>query len=234
METRELHIGEGSPVATASRERVGKVDRIVMNPITMGVSHVVVRKGFFFPEDKVIPVGMVATADDEMIVLTSNVDTDELEPFEEEHCIEADSRADSEDQTAGMIPPMLFYGAYGLPTPLLPSMLHTVTIRNIPDRAIALTGDVPVVTKDGEEVGRFDEIIVTKTGVATHMVITTGGPRRAVPMWWIDSVSDDQITLGVLKQMVNAVPAYDPTTFSTTITMSATTNGSRISDFSGE
>ncbi|MBN2390589.1 MAG: PRC-barrel domain-containing protein, partial [Anaerolineae bacterium] len=47
---------KNAPVFTATHERVGHVDRVVINPQTEEVTHIVIRKGFIFAENKVLPI----------------------------------------------------------------------------------------------------------------------------------------------------------------------------------
>jgi uncharacterized protein YrrD len=60
-----------APVFTAKHERVGHVARVVVDPQTKEVTHIVIRKGFIFAEDKVLPVSLVASGG-EQIMLSEN------------------------------------------------------------------------------------------------------------------------------------------------------------------
>ena len=50
-------------------DTVGHVDRVVLDPRTKQITHIVVRKGTLFTTDRVLPVAMVADADAERVVL---------------------------------------------------------------------------------------------------------------------------------------------------------------------
>lgn len=212
-------IKEGTDVYTAADESVGSVDRVVLDPLTRDLSHVVVRKGIFFPEDKVIPVEAIATAAEERINLRSTVEADDLPPFEEHHfvpMVEGEYPAGLQE-TAGI--PLAYYGPYATLTPAFTSVTRTVTERNIPDRAVALQAGAPVIGRTNDVIGRCDEVIATASGVVTHMVIATevvGVPagrittRKAVPISWVEFATDEKVKLGVSGTMMDAVPAYDP------------------------
>jgi uncharacterized protein YrrD len=95
----------GAPVTTANGDNVGHLDRVVMDPRTKQVTHVVVRKGFFFTEDRVLPAAMVEGLRDDRLVLRPDItrgDLDNLPLFEEQHYIMAESgervRADPTDR----------------------------------------------------------------------------------------------------------------------------------------
>src|SRR5436190_8956242 len=83
-----MQFKQGTDVFTADSRQVGTIDRVVMNPRTKEVTHIVVRKGFLFTEDKVVPIDLVATATEDRVVLRSDVgDLDALPQFEEAHYI---------------------------------------------------------------------------------------------------------------------------------------------------
>ena len=82
---------EGTDVLTASGEKLGEVERVI-DPRTREVTHIVVKKGFLFTEDRVLPIEVVDSADGEQVVLSQNVG-DDLEAwpvFEETYTIPID------------------------------------------------------------------------------------------------------------------------------------------------
>jgi sporulation protein YlmC with PRC-barrel domain len=85
-----MEIREGASVVTTKDDKVGTVYRIVIDPRTMQITHLVVRKGFLFTDDKVLPMNLVERADGETVVLRSDAgDLDELPDFSEKeyiHC----------------------------------------------------------------------------------------------------------------------------------------------------
>ena len=54
-------------IFTADNHEVGKIDRVVINPRTKDVTHVIVRKGQLFTEDKSVPIEQIAEASSEWI-----------------------------------------------------------------------------------------------------------------------------------------------------------------------
>ena len=207
-----LTIKEGADVVTADGERVGAVDRIVIDPLTKDVSHIVVRHGVLFREDKVIPIDMISTTDEEQIVLDHGVSEDDISPFEERHYMSALGEFAQPD--VGSVAPLLYFGPYGLPSPLTPSATEKkVRNREIPDRAVALEAGAKVVTSDGETAGRLEQVLMTDGGVATHLVVDVGSllmsQHKGVPIGWIESIDDDVVRLGVPPTMLEAIPDYD-------------------------
>lgn len=84
----KLELREGAGVFTPRDEQVGKVSGFVLDPVTNEVTHLVVQKGWFFAEDRVLPFDMVNSATEDRVVLNENVENfDELPAFEETHFI---------------------------------------------------------------------------------------------------------------------------------------------------
>lgn len=84
----KLELREGAGVFTPSDKQVGKVNGFVLDPSTNEVTHIVVQKGWLFPEDKVVPFDMVTSTTEDKVVLKEEIaDINELTPFEESHFI---------------------------------------------------------------------------------------------------------------------------------------------------
>lgn len=73
-----------APVYTADEQQVGVVDRVVLEPQTNEVSHIVIRHGWLFAEDKVAPIELIEQATAEQVLLRKDIkNLDDLPPFEE-------------------------------------------------------------------------------------------------------------------------------------------------------
>jgi hypothetical protein len=215
-----LEITEHAKVFTAHDKYVGKVDRIVMDPITRMVSHIVVHKGIFLREDKVVPIENVTTATEERINLKRGSHMDDFPSFIEQHYVTLDEAGDESE--AGQDPnqpqgpssaPFVWYGPYGMGTTMFESSMRTVTERNIPERAIALEPGAMVCALGRAKFGALEEVITTDAGVATHIIVTMSDPsldRKAIPMHWVDEISENEIHLGVTAWMIEAIEPYDP------------------------
>lgn len=79
-----MQFKKDTPVYTAAQQQVGVIDRVVLDPQTNDVSHIVIRQGWFFAEDKVAPIALVDMANAERIQLRSDVkNLDALPRFED-------------------------------------------------------------------------------------------------------------------------------------------------------
>ena len=158
-----LEVTQDTNVYTARDEHVGSVDRIVIDPVTRRLSHVVVRKGRFFPEDKLIRMEDIATATPERINLRQDVALDDLLPFIEQHYVpldEVDRPARLIDGRAGFV--STWYGPLGVAAPMHADTLLAVSERNIPDRLTALQPGVRVFASNHEVVGRLVPVLLER------------------------------------------------------------------------
>lgn len=209
-----LQVNENAPVFTARDEHVGKVDRIVVDPLTRTVTHIVVRKGIFFPEDKVIAIDDIVTATEERINLSTQVDAESFPPFVDHHYVTLDEHIQAEGISSHATSlPAIWYGPLGIMTPVYESAMRTITERNIPERAAALEPGTAVLARGRRDLGRLEEIITTNNGTVTHIVVAEAGlhrTRRALPVNWIESISEAEILLGTTENMVKSIKAFDP------------------------
>jgi uncharacterized protein YrrD len=87
----KMRFKQGATVSTYDDKNLGTVDRVVLNPKTKEVTHIIVRKGFLFSEDKLIPLDLVALATEDKVTLRQDAtDLDKLPIFEEVHYIPLD------------------------------------------------------------------------------------------------------------------------------------------------
>jgi sporulation protein YlmC with PRC-barrel domain len=209
----DLRIKDRTDVFTADGDRVGSVDRVVIDPLTDTVSHIVVRKGLFFKEDKVIPADAIVTATEARINLSPDASADDFPLFEERHYVPVTpSVLDPRAGPRGALP-LAYYGPHGVAVPGNIGITQTVVHRNVPERAVALQAGAAVFDPGGDEVGRFEELIMTSTGVATHLVVHLNdtGVRKAIPLGWLDAIGEDEVRIGVVSGMVESIPEYEPT-----------------------
>lgn len=60
---------ENAEVVTSDGRKVGEIERVVIEPKSKEVTHLVVRKGFIFTSDKVVPVDRIDRAAGDQVVL---------------------------------------------------------------------------------------------------------------------------------------------------------------------
>src|SRR5664279_1951569 len=86
-----MQFKDGTGVYSFEGQHVGHVGRVVLNPKTKEVTDIVVRKGFLFTEDKIVPLSLIATATEDRVTMREDAGKlDKLLPFEETHYIPVD------------------------------------------------------------------------------------------------------------------------------------------------
>lgn len=206
---------EEARVYTARDQDLGKIDRIVIDPVAGEVTHLVVRKGIFLPEDKVVPVSDIATATEERVNLRDGADPSGYSTFEEQMYVPINT--DTDDDVPGNvkpapnIPPIAWFGPYG--APVLPEMPHMkrVTARNIPERAVALAPDAPVMASDGSKIGTMQHVITDDDGRTTHLIVSHDipAPAQAIPITFVERIGDGSVHLGVDPATISALPPFN-------------------------
>jgi sporulation protein YlmC with PRC-barrel domain len=202
---------------------VGSIDRVVIDPETMQVSHIVVRKGWLFTEDKVVPTSWVERATADEVRLQAGVgNLDDLPEFEEIHYLPYDfdgyatgTTGTKGDGAAGYARPLYAYpplganwlglrGAYGYPmrrygAGAYSSQLQATEVeRNIPEGTVALKQGTSVFDNTGDKVGSVVRVFTDgETQEATHLLISEGWlfkEKRLVPVDWIRDVSGADVS----------------------------------------
>lgn len=214
----------GVDVYSSDDEKIGTLHRVVMDPKSKEVTHIVVKEGFLFTEDKVVPMDLVGSVTDERISLQGSKEhLDELPEYEETHYVRPQDTTGHGDVTSDVSDPVYWYppvdlsgAGYGrYPVSFFPQSLYVQKIeKNIPEGMIALAKGAKVLAADGEEVGSIETLITDpKDDRVTHVVISSGlllKERRVVPAYWLSTVSDDEVHLSIESRMLERLPEYNP------------------------
>jgi uncharacterized protein YrrD len=219
-----MQFKEGTRVYTVDGRDVGTVDRVVLDPRNNKVSGIVVRKGWLFTEDKVVPIEMVDVAsEDRVTLLETKHDLQELPEFQDTYYIPA-----YEEDYKGVALPhpphaMPFYSYppvgvawWGVGTymdyPVVEPEYVVRTDENIPDNTIALSEGARVVDLDGKHVGDVEELFFdSESKRVTHLLISKGilfKEHKLIPGNWIEVMGEDEVSLHVPTKVVEALPEY--------------------------
>lgn len=214
-----MQIKDGAQVFTADGSVVGRIDRVVLDPRTEEVTHLVVRHGFLFKEDKVVPIESVDIANNDRVTLNPGIiDLDSLPPFEETQFVQRDMR-----DTPGMVQPLYGYAPYGNTAtpaysgwiPTIPYSDETVVERveqNIPENTAGMNSGARVISQDDRHVGEVESLFVDPNSkLATHFVISQGilfKNRKIVPSNWVKTLTDSEVVLGVDANTLERLPDY--------------------------
>ena len=192
--------------------RCGKLVKVVLDPHTKRVTHLIVEKGYLQKKDRVIPVSAVAETKEDRILL--KVKSEELAQFpeykEEEFLLPAPDFAQDIDYTRAQI--LIWASLYGSPIESVQPMIRQRVKWGVDSEQRVIGRGTKVYALDGP-VGTIDHVLVDKnTGEITHLIIRKGIlPRHVVvPIQWVSNILDDGVYLKVDKKKLEEMRHYVP------------------------
>jgi uncharacterized protein YrrD len=214
-----MHFKENAEVLTPLGEKVGRLERVVVDPGSGQVTHLVVKKGVLFTEDKVVPLNEVEVTTAKQVVLKSSADDpDRFPKFEETHYIPEGSSEDFRNREAQRARRVIWYQTQvntpfwatgSRAAPLKPLYIKR-TRRNIPKGSIPLDEGASVLDVSENEVGRVEEIFAEpQDQQVTHILISKGilaKKKRLIPIAWVKDIFEDSIRLTVKKEFIESLP----------------------------
>jgi uncharacterized protein YrrD len=227
-----VELAKGKEIYTEDGEKVGSIERVVLDPQTKEVTHVVVEKGFLFRESKVVPISMLGPETQDGITLRDGEFVEDLATFREVEYIpagletektkERGEKAPSEKATeypAQFAPRYYWYPPVGVgwwrglgtAAYVEPEYVRTVEL-NIPEGTVALEAGAAVISSDDKHVGDVEEILTDpQENRATHFVISTGlllKERKLVPTQWVSTMLEREVYLSVSSDLIEGLPEY--------------------------
>jgi uncharacterized protein YrrD len=218
-------------IINSNGEKIGEMDRFVIDPKTGQVTHLVVSKGFFFKVDKILPIEMIQSTSEDAddIQLTGHIENlDELQDYMETDYISIDPTDQNQPHhQMDRATPMYWYPSVGATPPTAIGLGHwgwsappvgaafpteVQTEENIPEGTVALQEGAKVIDREGDSVGNVEKVITTKDDHITHMVITKGmfdSTKKLIPANWIDEIKEDGIKLSVTSGVVDRLKDYE-------------------------
>lgn len=227
MTTLDMQFKKDADVFDENGEKVGTIDRVVIDPRTKKITHVVVRQGFLFTEDKVVPVTWFRlTTDNEVLLKTSEEDVEALPVFEETHYLpwhEVRERESPPPPDHTPAPAYYWYpnasvywwGYPGYRTyfGFAEPPYATVVERNIPEGTVPLAEGANVLSAEGKHVGDVEQVLADPdSGHATHFVISQGlifKDKKLVPTAWISAMRDENVYLDVDAEFLEELAEYE-------------------------
>jgi uncharacterized protein YrrD len=210
---------DGASVFTTEGEHVGDIDRVVLDPESKRVTHLVVQKGFLFRDEKLISLSLVANATEDRVTLRPfGSDPEDLPDFEEAHYVPVERGPESPPGSAHWARPLLWYPPVGSAWPTGgvfrddEQAYALKTRQNIPEGTVALEEGAQVISSDGQHVGDIERVFTDPLADrATHLLIAEGlllKEKKLIPAAWLSHVLEYQVHLLVDAGFVGRLPEY--------------------------
>ena len=191
----------------------GRLQRLVVDPASNAVTHIVVDSQEHFGIPLLVPMNMVTQTSQERVLLNcSQVDLKQMDPFEEV----VSSGVEGQPGLAGEMPPLFpapGFGSFamaGMSGPLgagpvaMPIMEEVV-----PEGEVVIGHNSTVQASDGD-VGHVEDLITDPTtGRLTHLVVRSGHLWAThtfrLPVSAVDVVEEDVVRLRLTQAEVEVI-----------------------------
>lgn len=201
-------------------QELGRLERVVIEPKSTAVTHLIIRRGWLAARDKVLSIDRVEMGTEDGIVARLTPDEfEQLPDFEETQYVmvdEAQLGRINQAAVARDVPLMYWLPVYPR-SPLLPQLIdpayRVATQLNIPAGTVAVKEGAKVIARDGKPAGSVEEVLTTDEGEqVTHVLISHGRlvkEKKLIPISWIDALGETEIHLAVSANTIDRLPDYD-------------------------
>lgn len=219
-----MHLNTIGHLRTAHGKIIGRIERIVVDPATGGVTHLVVKNGRMPGRDrKVVPVDALETPTPGRDRLTARVAGIEAFPtFDRTRYVPVGGVEDFQRQASRKAAWMAWFHtrphnpwwqAESSAPPERPLFARKKR-RGIPDGTVPLAEGAVVADSLGKRVGDVTEVgLDPSDGRMTHVSVSCGwftkGHKR-IPMRWVRRLSERGVRLNVEKASIESLPCGSP------------------------
>lgn len=207
----KLDLHEGSRLYSATGDHLGAIRQFVVQPKSSELTHVLVEKGVFFTDDRVVPLGAIERVEEDRVVLAEDVDPAALPRFirEDYTLVDEETRTRLDAPTGydyiwrhptAMVGPFPLYPAYPMP----PADAGRGDVDDPATRDHLAESEIigprtPVLSTKGEKLGTVAEMQVDHSGRLSHLVVDLGlfDGEKVLPAHWIESMDSDGVRLAV-------------------------------------
>jgi hypothetical protein len=193
-----VNIELGADIYGNDGEKLGVVDSLVVEPGNGEIESVIVRKGLFFPTDKILPASSVTSIDGEGVhVNLSKHDVEQLMEYMDAQYV---------------WPPAGYYGSYGYVWPAASVYTNDLLIdEEVKERhpnAVILSEGTLVVDSDDEEIGRITEMATDEQGRVSGFRVEQGFFRHHehyIPANLVKTADGAVVHLSVTKDRLESI-----------------------------
>jgi uncharacterized protein YrrD len=208
----KIQLQKHAHVLASNAHEVGFLERVVLNPESNVVTHIVVRMGpLLNKEERIVPIELVTDTTEDLVLLDADASTVESMPlFEEKQLVGEEQNvataASSDPQGAApfgelpvVVPPVLDAD----------ETYPTETVQNIPEGTVAMKEGAKVIAADGEHLGHVERIVAdSSVDQVTHLLISRGifgKDVKIIPIKWVMKIGEDNVYLRVNKDSVEGL-----------------------------
>lgn len=218
-----MQFNQDAVVLSWKGEKIGTVDRVVIDPETDQITDVVIKQGWLFTHDKVVPINLVVRATEDQVRLKiSDEQLDQLPDFMEEEHILLEDEENIRSSKKRMARPVFWYppagGSVWVDTSRQLGFPYTYFVEdtkiNIPDGTVAIKEGANVISRDDKKEGKVESFLTDPEGAhITHLMVSKGlinKEQKLIPSKWIGMVIDEEVHLSVDSNIVDRLPEYQP------------------------
>jgi len=182
--------------------RYGRSTRIILNPATEKVTHVVVKSQEIPHEEHLVPIRWIKTTTPELILLNyAKVEVNNLELFHQTDFVQRDVPHYASD------PKLTLLWPYVVPAKQIVSEKY----EQVPPGELAVRRGARVKALNGD-IGQVDEFVINpETGYITHLVLREGLPwdkkHVTIPVSEIARIEENTVYLKLKKAEIKALPS---------------------------
>lgn len=183
--------------------RYGRSSRIILNPTTEKITHIVVKQQKAPHSEYLVPVRWIKETTPELILLAhAKEEMANLEPFNQTDFVQRDVPHYAKD------PKLVLLWPYVVPT----KKIFSQKFNQVPPGQLAVRRGAKVKATDGS-VGQVDEFVVhPESGYITHLVLREGLPwdkkHVTIPISEIIRIEENTVYLKLNKAEVKDLPAF--------------------------
>ena len=202
-----IQLQKHAHVLASNAQEVGSLDRVVVNPETKVITHIVVRMGSLFnKEDKIVPIELVTDTTEDLVVLEADVSTVESMPRFEEKQIVSEEQTLQEPSASENSQPAVISLVLDTTTN---ETYTTETVQNIPEGTVAMKEGAKVISADGEHVGNVERVLAdSAVAQITHLMISRGiltKEVKLIPVKWVLKIGEENVYLNVNKDSLDGL-----------------------------
>jgi len=217
-----MKLTKNAIVFSSTGEKIGSLERVVLDPDTMKVTNLVVKEGTLFSVDKLVPIQYLNREVDKQITLNKTAEDLEALPSYEESSYVSFNRWDYSEnyddlntdiETVYWYPPitLTWWAMVGPIRTPIPKYVKKAKV--IPAGKVALEEGAKVISRGGKTMGSVEQVIVESDEThATHIVVGSGllaKEYKLVPTLWVKDVVEDRVYLTVRSDFFERLPEHE-------------------------